>query len=724
MEKIKGTVDRIIFHSADNGFSIFVLTINKQTSAMIKGYLPSVNPGEEVCVEGSWIFHKKFGKQFHATACIIQVPTTIIGLEKYLGSGLIKGIGPVYGKKIVNHFGISTLEIIEKNPERLIEVPGVGKKRIEQIIEGYKDQKEIANLMVFLQEKDVSPIFAAKIYKAYGNNAISILHENPYRLADDIWGVGFKTADKIAQKLGFDPLSIKRIEAAINFGIAQTSKQGSLYIEIQKLKKAVIDLIELPEDHHDKVKTALHNLHEQQKIKVLSKNNEHFVTLTQFYHTEKNVAKLTQQLMESRSFLEFDINKIYEELRVPSDNDVHLHENQQRGIIAALTNKITVITGGPGTGKTTLIKKLLGFFDQSGYRYKLAAPTGRAAKRMMEGTGRHAVTLHRLLEFDASTMSFKNNEQNSLKLDVLIVDEASMIDIFLANSLLKAMPMPAHLILLGDVDQLPSVGAGNVLNDFIDSEKTACVRLTHIFRQAQDSLIIVNAHRVNSGEFPVSFLEGAKRDFKFIKEEDVERVPENLKSIFSQTLKKHNIPPEDAIVLAPMHRGAVGTQTFNHYLQKLLNPKESSSKEFIYAGTKYQEGDRVMQIRNNYDKGVFNGDIGTINEISSAKKNLIINYDGRSIEYDINELDELVLAYAISIHKSQGSEFSAAIIPLFMHHFTLLQRNLIYTAITRAKKLCILIGQPKAIAMAINNNKSSKRTTFLKDFLTTNLEAR
>jgi exodeoxyribonuclease V alpha subunit len=388
-----------------------------------------------------------------------------------------------------------------------------------------------------------------------------------------------------------------------------------------------------------------------------------------------------------------------------------------------LQHKVTVITGGPGTGKTTLIKKLLSILDDQSINYKLAAPTGRAAKRIMEGTGRHALTIHRLLEFDVSTMSFTHNESNALKVQFLIIDEASMIDIFLAYAILKALPHDAHLILIGDVDQLPSVGAGNFLNDLIASGKIPCIRLKQIFRQAQDSMIIVNAHRVNSGEFPTTQLPDAKKDFIFIKEENPEFVAAHLETIYGKGLQRFGIPTHESMVLVPMNRGTVGTHKINHDLQQLLNP-DSQLPSLMQAGTTYKVGDRVMQIRNNYDKNVFNGDIGTIDEIDTQERMLTVHFPEQTVIYEQSELDELVLAYAISIHKSQGSEFNAVIIPIFMQHFTLLQRNLLYTAITRAKKLCILIGQPKAIAMAINNNKGLKRTTFLQEFLTTDLQCR
>ncbi|MDR3550997.1 MAG: ATP-dependent RecD-like DNA helicase [Candidatus Babeliales bacterium] len=724
-DTITGTVEKIVFQSPDNGFAVFIVQINQTTSTTVRGHLNSIQPGEQVIIQGAWVMHPKFGKQFEAQSCATSLPTSVLGLKKYLGSGMIKGIGPTYAEKLVNYFGVQALEIIDKYPERLREVPGIGQKRVEMIATAWKDQKDISQVMVFLQDKGISPAYATKIYKKYGQASIAVLNENPYRLAEDIWGIGFKIADQIAQNLGFEKTSIKRIKAGILFAITNTINNGHVYAELQNLKDTTVQLLEIDfEDVSQKIKTALHELHDTDKIKLITHDGQHFVTLPNYYFSEKGIAQKIQTLNQYPSSYLFDLKAIYEQLRVPAyEKEIQLNEEQQHGIMTCLQNKVTVITGGPGTGKTTLIKKLLGVLDEKQLIYRLAAPTGRAAKRINEGTHRHATTLHRLLEFDFTHMGFTKNEQNALQLDFLIIDEASMIDVFLAHAILKAMPLSAHLVLIGDVDQLPSVGAGNILNDLLASGKVASVRLKEIFRQAADSLIIVNAHRINQGEFPVSFLPEAKRDFIYIKEDLPENVPAHLRDIFTNKLSQYGISPENAMVLVPMNRGVVGTQKLNYDLQTILN-SGPTEKQIMHAGTTYKLGDRVMQLRNNYDKAVFNGDIGTINDINVEDRMLSISYDERIVEYESNELDELVLAYAISIHKSQGSEYSAAIIPIFMQHFTLLQRNLIYTAITRAKKLCIFIGQPRAIAMAIKNNKGTVRKTFLQQFLTTDLQCR
>lgn len=759
--ELKGIIDRFLYQNTENGYSVLSLQINEETKITATGYLPNLQAGQEVVLRGTWVTHPKFGKQFEAKECVAQVPTSIVGLKKYLGSGLIKGIGPAYAEKLVGYFGAVVLDVIDKNPERLHEVPGIGPKRIEQIAKAWQDQKEISNVMVYLQDKGISTAYAAKIYKAYGQNSIAVLTENPYRLADEIWGVGFKMADQIAQAIGIPRDSLKRIKACILFAIGNQVSQGHLYVELQELKDAVIVLLEL--DFSDSnpstgsgraenlnaqplvvsvsnhssdpsrsrspieslLKNAFHDLYNETKIKLITQENIHYVTLTHYYFSEKGTAQKLLQLLQYPPHQAIDINSVYQVLRAPDSSDrIALNDDQQHGIITCLQQKVTIITGGPGTGKTTLIKKLLSILDEHKLSYKLAAPTGRAAKRITEGTGRFALTIHRLLEFDAASKGFSRNEQNALQLDYLIIDEASMIDIFLAHAILKAMPSTGHLILIGDVDQLPSVGAGNFLNDVIASQKVPTIRLKEIFRQAQDSLIIVNAHRVNQGEFPVSSLPDSKNDFIFIKENDPAMVNTHLNELLLKRVTRAGIAAGDTMVLVPMNRGIVGTQQINMHLQKVLNPDAQETKRISHGLFTYQVADRVMQIRNNYDKAVFNGDIGTIEDINIADKILFIKYYDRIVEYEYSELDEIVLAYAISIHKSQGSEYPAVIIPIFMQHFTLLQRNLIYTALTRAKKLCIIIGQPKALAMAIKNNKSLARTTFLTQFLTTDLQCR
>lgn len=725
-EEITGTIDRFLFQSAENGFTVFVLHTRGTNTVTARGHLPNAQPGQHVNLRGAWVHHPKFGKQFNVATCTLIEPTTTEGLKKYLGSGMIKGIGKVYAEKLVNHFDTDVLRIIDEEPKRLSTVPGIGKKRAEQIVAGWEQQKDVSSIMLFLQEHGVSPAYASKIYKQYRHEAIAVLKENPYRLAEEIWGVGFKMADAIAQTLGFARTSVNRAKAGICFLIGQAVSNGHLYCVVDELKKQTFELLELDAQEHELVvKQALYALHEQEKLRLISHNEKHYVTLARYYFSEFGVSRRILELLKRPACLPINANAVYEKLRNTQQSKIALNEDQQRGIMAALQNKITIITGGPGTGKTTLIRALLDVLDAHHVSYKLAAPTGRAAKRMYEGTGRHAETLHRLLSFDMGSMGFAHNERNALKLDVLIVDEASMIDIFLANAILKALPLDAHLILIGDTDQLPSVGAGNVLHDLIASEIIATVRLTHIFRQAQNSLIVVNAHRVNTGEFPSARTENplAKKDFIYFKEEIPENTMAHITHIFAQVLPKHGIAPSDAMLLSPMNRGNAGTFQLNHAVQQLVNPA-TDGPALAVGGYTFRVGDRVMQIRNNYDKNIFNGDIGGVESVDQAERKLTVLFGKQSIEYESSELDELVLAYAISIHKSQGSEYPAVIVPLFTQHFMLLQRNLVYTAITRAQKLCILIGQARAIAMAVKNNKGSGRVTFLKAFLTTDLTCR
>jgi exodeoxyribonuclease V alpha subunit len=722
--ELRGTIEKILFKSPENGFSVFRLQINAKESIVARGSLPALQSGEEVSLQGAWTFHPKFGRQFEVAHCYASLPSSMQGIKKYLGSGLIKGIGPAYAERIINAFGSKALEIIDKEPDRLCQVEGIGKQRIASIVEAWKEQKEVSRVMVFLQERNVSPVFASKIFKTYGHESIAKIQENPYRLAEDIWGVGFKTADGVALKLGFDKLSNYRIKAAILYSLKELSTSGHLYGIVSEIKAKVAEILELESEHLDLLKRALEELYSEEKIKLITHNTLHYLALPSFYFSEKGIAAKIKKLKEPElAPRTFNYSEIYTQLST-SESKIQLNDDQIKGILSSLQNKLSIITGGPGTGKTTLIRSLLEILDRYHCRVRLAAPTGRAAKRIFEGTGRNAETLHRLLEFTPQSMAFSRNEQNAIETDFLIIDEASMIDVFLMHSILKAMPQKAHLILIGDVDQLPSVGAGNILNDLIASKEVATTRLTQIFRQAQDSLIIVNAHRINNGEFPIMKGTGPKRDFRFIAQKEVDEVFGALKTIYTSTLAKAGISTQDAIVLCPMNRGIAGTQRINQELQNLLNPSAGDEHYVDRFGRTYRVNDRVMQIRNNYNKFVFNGDMGFVSSINRIDQNMKVKFGERELDYDFSELDELELSYAISIHKSQGSEFKAVIIPLFMQHFIMLQRNLIYTALTRAKQLCIVVGQAKALAMGIKNNKGVVRTTFLKEFLTSELEAR
>ncbi len=713
---LSGTINRFLFQDLESGYAVFVLELPHEKTATVKGKLPPLQAGQEVELTGKWILDPKYGRQFEASSCKGSLPTSVTGLKRFLGSGLIKGIGKVYADKLVNYFGLKTLEIIDKQPERLSEVSGLATKRIETITKGWQEHKEIAEIMVFLQDKSISPALAARIYKQYKHNTIPYLLQNPYRLAEEVWGIGFKTADEIAQKLGFQANCPQRMHAGILFALLTGNQQGHLYSEVEELKKRCFELLSLTQtpDMLELLKQQLSTLYEQGKIKLVNKD-KCFITTTRCFNAEQGIAQKIQALIKKGPSFTIDSRVTYERLTNPPQHSIRLNDQQIEGIITCLRHKVTIITGGPGTGKTTLIRQLLQLLENEHITYKLAAPTGRAAKRITEGTGKSAATIHRLLEFDPLTLNFKHNEKNALSLQFLIIDEASMIDVFIAHALLKAVPLAAHVLLIGDVDQLPSVGAGNFLNDCIESKTVQCIRLKEVFRQAQNSLIITNAHRVNRGEFPVTFVPECRQDFSFIKEEDPANLVNHLKKILFADIPKRGMSPSDAIVLTPMNRGTAGTQVLNDHLQALLNG--NSQSQLIANGVSFKTGDRVMQIRNNYDKFVFNGDIGTIDRIEAEDKIVHVAFNERVLSYDSGELCELVLAYAVTIHKSQGSEYPAVIVPIFTQHFTLLQRNLIYTALTRAKSYCVFIGQPKALAIGLKNNKSIKRLTFLSSFL-------
>ena len=718
--EIKGQIERITYHNEENSYTIAKMKIGgRQDLVTAVGNLLSVSAGEVLKLKGEWHNHPKFGEQFKIISYESVVPATVKGIEKYLGSGLIKGIGPVMANRLVTKFGMETLNVIETETRRLCEVEGIGDKRIGMIKKAWDDQKEIRDVMVFLQGHGVSPAYAAKIYKKYAKASVAVVQQNPYKLATDIFGIGFITADKIAGNLGISKESLIRAEAGILYVLHQLSDEGHVYYPYEPLVEECKKILGV---ERDTIVKAFGKISFEKKIVIEDLNKEDIkennkaVYLAKFHVCEVGVAARLQELMRFPKKLKaFDREKALE--WVQGELKIQLAKNQKQAVKEAIEKKVMVVTGGPGTGKTTIINSIIKICGRLGQRVLLSAPTGRAAKRMAEATGHESKTIHRLLEFSPKEGDFKRDENNPLDADLIVIDETSMVDIVLMYQFLKAVPKDATLILVGDVDQLPSVGAGSVLKDIIDSGCIPTVMLNEIFRQAKESLIIVNAHRVNNGQMPI--IEGSGdslQDFYFFIIEEPEKVAEKIIE-----LCKEKIPQkfgyrsiDDIQVLTPMHRGLVGASNLNTELQKHLN---SSTDELVRGGLVLKVGDKVMQIRNNYDKEVFNGDIGRINKIDREEQEIIVNYDGRMVSYEYSELDEIVLAYAVSVHKSQGSEYPVVVMPVLTQHYMLLQRNLLYTGITRGKKLVVLVGTNKAVAIAIKNNKPQKRYTLLKERL-------
>ncbi len=718
MSTIHGLLEKISYHNEENDFVVAKLREkDKKELTTIIGNLSGINPGESLKLTGKWVHNKRFGEQFQVETFEVTVPATLLGIQKYLASGLIKGIGSIMSERIVEKFGLHTLEVIEKKPERLSEVEGIGPKRISMIIKAWVEHKEIKEIMIFLQGHGVSAAYSAKIYKQYGDQSIETVRENPYRLAHDIYGVGFITADKIAQNLGIDRNSLIRAKAGLIYILNRLTEEGHVYYPESQLIHKAKEILSVDEEI---IILAVRELSKEKELFLEDLDpdgNLKAVYLAPFHVAETGVAQMLMNLKESPS----NIRPIHPEKAiewVQQKLNIELAQRQEEAVLLAATSKVLIITGGPGTGKTTLITAILRIFQQMKLRVLLAAPTGRAAKRMNEATGWEAKTIHRLLEYSPHRGGFKKDQDDPLEADVVIIDETSMVDTLLMYHLLKAIPSHAHLILVGDVDQLPSVGPGNVLKDIIRSGRFTVVRLTEIFRQAQESMIVVNAHKVNQGQLPVlkEIDKPEKTDFQFIQEEDPEKILQNILDLCSETIPRQFRfhPLREIQVLAPMHKGIIGVANLNIELQKRLNPGQPG---ITHGAWNFRIGDKVMQIVNNYDKDVFNGDIGWISKIDSEERELVIDFDGRPVPYDYSDLDEVVLAYAVSVHKSQGSEYPVVILPVVTQHYMLLQRNLIYTGITRAKKLVIMIGTKKALAIAIRNNKPQRRYTLLSERL-------
>lgn len=746
MMKIRCVVERITYQNPENGYTILKCRVKDYSDLVpVVGSLLDANVGSVLLVEGNWKVDAKYGKQFIAENWEETLPATVYGMEKYLGSGLIKGVGPKFAKKIVQKYGVGTFSVIEDNVEILIEVEGIGNKRVKMIAESWERQKEVKNIMLFLQEHQVSSAFAAKIYKQYGNDSITVMKENPYKLADDIWGIGFKTADQIAEKLGFGKESFVRLRSGLMYTLSELSNDGHVYAGKQQLIDKACELLEASPETIIMTMDEMLKSEELILEKGIKKENEDggevvAIYLPPFYYAEVGVAgklkklasspagdRLYTKLMEARmqtgnDELSVDVELIQDKVGMSYD------EIQADAIRKSATAKVMVLTGGPGTGKTTTTQGIIAAYRAYGLRVLLAAPTGRAAKRMTEATGLEAKTIHRLLECKPPE-GYQKNEDNPLEGDVLIIDECSMIDIVLMNSLLKAIPPTMRLIMVGDIDQLPSVGAGNVLRDIIDSESFPVIRLTRIFRQAQSSRIVMNAHRINEGKLPDTS-NGKDTDFFFMENEDAESVvPQIVNLVQTKLSAYYHVEPSQIQVLTPMQKGVVGATNLNLSLQEALNPPEheifmrgrgavSVSKDVLRrSGYAFRADDKVMQIKNNYDKEVFNGDIGMIESVNTDDRSLKVNFEGRSVEYDVTDLDELVHAYATTIHKAQGSEYPIVVMPILMNHYVMLQRNLIYTGITRAKKILVMVGTKKALSYAVRNVTVTKRNTLLKERL-------
>lgn len=705
MMKLRCVVEHITYQNQENGYSVMRVKVKDYADLVtLVGNLLDVPVGAVLLCDGVWKMDKRYGRQFVCETWEEVMPATVYGIEKYLGSGLVKGIGPKFAHLIVERFGTETIDIIEEDIERLYEVPGIGKKRVEKIRESWEKQKDIKNVMLFLQQYGVSTAYAAKIYRQYGKESIDQVKENPYRLADDIWGIGFKTADGIAGKMGYGKNDLRRCRSGIQYTLNELADEGHVYAVEEQLIEAAGKLLEA--DREPIVQAMAGMIASEDLIR-----EQEAIYLPPFYHSERGTARRLLALMTSRSSALFEGNIDIQ--AIEKATGVGYDDVQVAAIRQAVRSRVMVLTGGPGTGKTTTTQGIIAAYRAAGLRVLLAAPTGRASKRMSEATGMEAKTIHRLLEFNPQD-GYKRNDDNPLEGDVLIVDECSMIDIILMYNLMKAIPVQMRLILVGDIDQLPSVGAGNVLRDIIDSGQVPVIRLTRIFRQAQSSRIVMSAHAINQGRYPDTS-NGKDTDFFFIRKDDPEQVAEEIVKLVKHRLPKaYNQPLSNIQVLTPMQRSVVGAGNLNMLLQQTLN---TSTLGISRGGINYRLGDRVMQIRNNYDKNVFNGDIGIIEKVNMEDRTLCIRFDGSLVEYKASELDEVTLAYATTIHKSQGSEYPIVVIPVLMTHFVMLQRNLIYTGITRAKKICVLIGQPKALAYAIRNLTVNKRNTRLKERL-------
>jgi len=714
LQRMEGTVESITFSSESGDYVVARFTANGSSEkGTIVGAMPSLRPGEHMRLEGQWTTHKKFGRQFKVERYEVLVPTSIPGLIKYLGSGLIRGIGPKFAERIVKTFGAKALEIIENEPERLRAVPGIGPKKLEKLIIDWKKHAARREAMIFLEGLGLGPGFSARVAEAYGSSTILVVKENPYRMASDVSGIGFRTADAVARNMGFAADSPERAQAGVLFGLHELRDDGhscypweQLVVEVERLLGVDALIIE----------NAISSLEKQNMVVVDQSFDDMPVYLRSLHEDEMSVTQRLLLLAGGCSPLgSIKVDAAIE--WVQERQNIDLAESQMRALADVLQSKLTVITGGPGVGKTTIVNCIIPILRAKKLRVALAAPTGRAAKRLSEATGWQASTIHRLLKFNPRDASFGYNESTPLEADAVIVDEASMIDINLMHHLLAAIPPRAMLVLVGDVDQLPPVGPGDTLREIIGSRIVRVARLEEVFRQARRSMIIVNAHRVNHGEMPLTHPDPEMLpDFYMVKENDTDNVPEVIRKLIVERIPErfHANPMDDVQVLTPMHRGVVGAANLNLLMQQWLNP---AGVEVQRGQRTFRTNDKVMQISNNYDKEVFNGDIGRIERINRVDQTAMLRFDNRHVEYDFDELGQLVHAYAISVHKSQGSEYPIVIVPVVTQHYVMLQRNLLYTAITRGRKLVVLVGTMKAVARAVRNDAVRARHTHLGDRL-------
>jgi exodeoxyribonuclease V alpha subunit len=715
MDQLEGTVERITFQNEENDYTIARIKIKPGKVVTVVGNLPPLYVGEELLLKGQWTVHKEYGEQFQIAEWESQIPTTLIGIERFLSSGLIKGIGTVTAQKIVKIFGLKSLEVIQNSHEELVQLPGISLRKAERISESLNEHREIQRIMVFLQGVGISPGYALKIYRTYKNEAVKVVTENPYRMADEVFGIGFKIADQIALKLGLSKDSPYRIQAGIRFLLNENSNDGHIFaVEKELITKAVKEF----EFNELQVAAEIETQIVQKMVFRETASGENVLYLAPFYYSEVGVVSKLKDLLETGlKKISINAGELLDSFAV--ENQITLAAKQREAVLKSLDSGVLVITGGPGTGKTTIIKAILNLFTHADLEVFLAAPTGRAAKRLSESTRETAKTIHRLLGYGNESINgnrFQHNEKEPLETDVLIIDEFSMVDLILFYNLLKAITPGTRLIVVGDVDQLPSVGPGSVLRDLIQSGKIPTVRLNVIFRQAEQSLIVSNAHKINQGEFP--YLSTAK-DFFFIQDENPDNIARTLPDLMKTRIPGFLgcDPFEDIQVLTPMRRTVTGVENLNLCLQEALNPADPLKAELKTGFATFRVGDKVMQIKNDYQKSVFNGDIGRVRQVDPEDRRVVVGYleiEGeRNVTYESEELDQLVLSYAISVHKSQGNEYPVVIMPVTTQHYIMLQRNLLYTAVTRAKKMVVLIGTKKAIAIAVNNNRIEERHSLL-----------